>query len=58
MGFEQKYNKECHHNFISLGFSVFKITQTSVEAVACIVCSKCGLFRTKILTFRRELQTQ
>ena len=46
----------CKHKFSSLGFNVFKTTDTTVEAVAAIFCSKCGLFRTKILTFRREFQ--
>jgi len=51
-------NQKCdRHNFVPLGFSVFKTTETTVEAVGAIVCSKCGLFRTKILVYRREFQT-
>ncbi len=48
----------CDHLFASLGFDVFKTTDESVEAVAAIFCSRCGLFRTKVLTFRRELTTE
>lgn len=53
-----KNNKaiNCDHIgfWSALGIDAFKVTATSVEAVACIFCSRCGLFRTKILTFRRE----
>lgn len=55
---EQQTNKgnECKkHEFNALGFDVYKKTPTSIEAVACIFCEHCGLFRTKILTFRREI---
>jgi hypothetical protein len=52
------YEEKCQHDFSSLGFNVFKTTDTTVEAVAAIFCSKCGLFRTKILTFRREFQEE
>ena len=47
--------KDCEHKFSPLGFDVYRKTDSSVEAVAAIFCSVCGLFRTKILTFRREL---
>lgn len=52
------YEGKCQHDFSSLGFNVFKTTDTTVEAVAAIFCSKCGLFRTKILTFRREFKEE
>ena len=49
-------NKDtCPHVFAALGFNVYKTTDTSIEAVAAVFCTKCSLFRTKILTFRREL---
>lgn len=48
--------EECQHRFSSLGFNVYKVTDNSVEAVAAIHCTICGMFRTKILTFRREIQ--
>jgi len=51
----KKYEQKCEHTFSALGFNVCKTTDTTVEAVAAIFCSKCGLFRTKILTFRREI---
>lgn len=47
--------KDCEHKFSALGFDVYQKTDKSVEAVAAIFCSVCGLFRTKILTFRREI---
>jgi len=53
--YEKQYENKCKHKFACLGFNVFKTTEKSVEAVAALFCSKCGLFRTKILTFRREL---
>lgn len=43
------------HEFAPLGFNTTKTEQTKIEAVAAIFCKKCGMFRTKILTFRREL---
>ena len=46
----------CEHKWKSLGFNVFKTTDKSVEAVAAVFCEKCSMFRTKILSFRRELQ--
>jgi hypothetical protein len=53
---DKVYEEKCEHIFRSLGFDTFKTTETTVEAVAAIFCSKCGLFRTKILTFRREFK--
>lgn len=47
--------KDCDHEYIRLGFDVFYKDEEAIEAVAAIACKKCGLFRTKILTFRREL---
>jgi hypothetical protein len=57
---EDKSNKtdRCEHEFDALGFDVYKKTDEIVEAVAAIFCKKCGLFRTKILTFRRELNNK
>lgn len=55
MGQTIEYKKDCDHKYISLGFNVFDKDSEVVEAVAAIACEKCGLFRTKILTFRREL---
>ncbi len=49
------YDNECKHKFVALGFEVIKVKDKSVEVVAAIACNKCGLFRTKILTFKREL---
>ncbi len=49
---------DCEHEFERLGFEVFKTNDESVEAVAAIFCHRCGLFRTKVLTFRRELVTE
>lgn len=46
---------ECQHIFKPLGFEITEKTDVSIESVAAIVCEKCGMFRTKILTFRREL---
>lgn len=50
--------KEDEHLFRPLGFQVIKETDAIVEAVACIFCEKTGLFRTKILTFRREFNEE
>lgn len=50
--------KDCKHTFAQLGFNVSKVTDTTVEAVAAIFCTKCGMFRTKILTFRREIKDE
>ncbi|MCG3203931.1 MAG: hypothetical protein KCHDKBKB_00608 [Elusimicrobia bacterium] len=50
-----EYKKDCDHKYIALGFDTFSKTDEVVEAVVAIACEKCGLFRTKILTFRREL---
>jgi len=52
------HQDKCEHHFSALGFNVYKTTETSVEAVAAVFCNKCSLFRTKILTFRRELQAE
>jgi len=45
---------QCKHTFAALGFNIIKTTSTVVETCAAIFCVKCGMFRTKILTFRRE----
>ncbi len=52
------YKDDCDHEFAALGFDVFKSTDKRIEAVAAIFCRKCGLFRTKILTFRREFKSE
>lgn len=51
----KKEIEACKHRFRSLGFEIYKTTETSVEAVAAVFCEKCSMFRTKILTFRREI---
>lgn len=55
---QKKYHDDCNHKFSSLGFDIFKTTDKKIEAVAAIFCEKCGLFRTKILTFRREFKSE
>ncbi len=49
------FNMDCEHIFKPLGFEMTEKTETTIESIAAIVCEKCGMFRTKILTFRREL---
>lgn len=49
---------DCKHQFAALGFEICKTTDTTVEAVAAVFCTKCSLFRTKILTFRREIHDE
>jgi len=49
-----QHSEQCKHTFAALGLSVIKTTPTVVETCAAIFCVKCGMFRTKILTFRRE----
>jgi len=46
----------CEHTFARLGFEVTEKTPKKIEAVAAIHCTKCGMFRTKVLTFIRELE--
>ena len=46
---------KCEHRWSALGFAIVKTTDTSIEAAASIFCEVCGMFRTKILNFRREL---
>ena len=46
--------KDCEHNFQALGFRVVRQKDDRIEAVASVFCTKCSLFRTKILTFIRE----
>lgn len=48
--------KDCQHKFSPLGFETVKKEDQVIEAVACVFCEKCSLFRTKILTFRREFK--
>lgn len=48
-------NKIEENKYKALGFQVIKQTPTMVEAIACIFCEKTGKFKTKILTFRREI---
>jgi len=55
MGQFEPAKRDCDHKYVPLGFDVFSKDEEAVEAVAAIACEKCGLFRTKILTFRREL---
>lgn len=43
------------HVFIPLGFEIIAKEKEIVESVAAITCQNCGMFRTKILSFHREL---
>jgi len=52
----QQNKIKCQHTFATLGFSVYNVTNTRVKTVGAIFCTRCGLFRTKILIFRRELE--
>lgn len=47
-------NKE-EYDFQPLGFEIIHTDSKKVEAVAAVFDRKTGLFRTKILVFRREL---
>jgi len=49
--------EKCNHEFEPLGFEIVKKTDKVVETVAAVFCKKCSMFRTKILTFRREFET-
>lgn len=51
-----EYTNKCNHVFKRLGFEAVKSTKTYYEAIGALFCPKCGLFRTKVLTFRRELR--
>jgi hypothetical protein len=53
---DNKKIEVCDHKYRPLGFEIFKKTESSVEAVAAVFCEKCSMFRTKILTFRREIK--
>ena len=48
-------NQPCDHTFAALGFEPINKTENEVEVVAALFCTKCGLFRTKILKFNRDL---
>jgi len=50
----RQFDNKCDHKFMALGFEVIKVKDKSVEVVAAVACEKCGLFRTKILVFKRE----
>lgn len=52
---ENKKDLCSRHEFIPLGFEVIQKTDTLVESIAAIVCRHCGMFRTKILKFHREI---
>lgn len=52
---DSKRQLECKHQWERLGFEVISTNPKLVEAVASIHCIFCGLFRTKVLTFRREI---
>ena len=48
-------NEPCKHTFVALGFEPINKTKDEVEVVVALFCQKCGLFRTKILKFNRNL---
>ena len=52
----QQYDTICHHEFAPLGFEKISTDETKVEVIAGIFCSKCSMFRTKILYFDRQRQ--
>lgn len=43
------------HLFIPLGFETISKEKEIVESIAAITCQNCGMFRTKILVFHRQL---
>lgn len=45
---------DCRHQFLPLGFEKISTDETKIEVVTGIVCSICGMFRTKILYFDRQ----
>jgi hypothetical protein len=55
---ENKENKKdlcLKHEFTPLGFEVVEKNHKKIETIAAIMCRHCGMFRTKILTFHREI---
>ncbi|MHA1842402.1 MAG: hypothetical protein ACTSYW_10550 [Candidatus Heimdallarchaeota archaeon] len=44
----------CKHEFAALGFEIIEKNKNAIKAVAALFCKKCGLFRTKILTFNMK----
>ena len=47
--------KPCEHEFGKLGFKVIgDDDKVEVKALVALFCKKCGLFRTKILTFNTK----
>ena len=51
---EKQYDKICQHEFAPLGFEEISTDETKVEVIAGVVCTRCGMFRTKILYFDRQ----
>ncbi len=54
MNNKDTYEKVCAHEFAPLGFEKISTDDTKVEVIAAIACTRCGLFRTKILYFDRQ----
>lgn len=54
MNNDQRYDKICQHEFAPLGFEKISTDETKVEVVAAAICTRCGMFRTKILYFDRQ----
>ncbi len=44
----------CSHTFAPLGMERIQTTENIVEVIACVFCTRCSLFRTKILYYNRN----
>lgn len=44
----------CEHNLVRLGFEIIDKQGNEIKAIAALFCSRCGLFRTKVLIFRLD----
>ena len=53
MDYQVKF-PDCRHSFSPLGIEKISTTDIYIEVIAVIFCSKCGMFRTKILYFDRN----
>ncbi len=47
---------KCAHDYAPLGMKVIKTNEKAIEVIAVIFCSRCSMFRTKILYFDRQHQ--
>lgn len=54
--FKNKYDN-CDHKWKPFFHEVIDKTETKMRVSACISCSECGMFRTKILEFRYPTET-